>query len=70
MFGIVPKVLNTKWFGIVPSRKDERMPREGYRSITVKEAVYCHLEKLATESHRTVPELIEHLAEAQIVKEV
>jgi predicted CopG family antitoxin len=39
------------------------MPREGYRSITVKEDVYCQLEKIADATHRTVPEVIEHLIE-------
>jgi len=37
------------------------MPREGYRSITVKEAIFVELGKKAEESHRTIPEYIEHL---------
>jgi predicted CopG family antitoxin len=41
------------------------MPREGYRSITVKGEVYQELEKKAEESHRTVPEYIEHLLEIE-----
>jgi hypothetical protein len=37
------------------------MPREGYRTITVKEAVYCQLEKIAEKTYRTVPGTIEFL---------
>jgi len=39
------------------------MPRKGYRSISVKDAVYSELEKKADSEHRTVPEEIEHLLE-------
>lgn len=37
------------------------MPREGYRSITVKDAIYGKLEKIAENTNRTIPEVIEHL---------
>ena len=46
------------------------MPRKGYRSITVKEAVHCQLEKIAETTFRTVPEVIKYLIEEQsIMKE-
>lgn len=41
------------------------MPREGYRSITVKDDVYSQLEKIAEGTHRTVPEVIEHLVKTK-----
>ena len=49
----------------VPNRRIEEMPRKGYRSLTVKEKVFERLQKIAEETHRTIPEMIEHLTENQ-----
>lgn len=46
------------------------MPREGYRSITVRDEVYRKLEEKAKETHRTIPEIIMHLAELDCKQEV
>jgi predicted transcriptional regulator len=37
------------------------MPERGYKSITVPEDLYKKLQKLAEETHRTVPGLIGYL---------
>jgi predicted CopG family antitoxin len=37
------------------------MPREGFKTITVPEQVYCELEKLARERFTTVPKIVEYL---------
>jgi len=39
------------------------LPREGFKSITISEDVYEKLEKLAKETFRTVPAVIEYLLE-------
>jgi hypothetical protein len=39
------------------------MPREGYRTISVNDEVYHYIKKKAGETHRTIPEYIEHLIE-------
>lgn len=39
------------------------MPREGYRSISVKDQIFSQLQKKADEEHRTIPETIEHMLE-------
>jgi len=39
------------------------MPKEGYVSITVREDLYAKLDKLAKETFRTVPAVIEYLLE-------
>jgi len=37
------------------------MPREGYKTITVKEDTYKELQDFAEQTHRSVPQTIEYL---------
>lgn len=37
------------------------MPREGYRTITVKAEIHKELEDFAEQTHRSVPQTIEYL---------
>ncbi len=41
------------------------MPREGYRTISVTDEVYQYVKDRAKETHRTVPEYIDHLIEKE-----
>jgi len=39
------------------------VPVEGYKTITISEQVFSELERLAKETHRSIPKLIEYLVE-------
>ncbi len=48
-------------------RKGKPVPRAGYRTISVTEKIYQYVKKKAEETHRTIPEYIEHLIEKEKV---
>ena len=39
------------------------MPKKGYKSITVPEALHNRLMEIADKTHRSIPKLIEHMLE-------
>lgn len=43
--------------------EEKQMPRAGYRSISVKDALFVKLQKKAESEHRTIPEMLEHKIE-------
>ena len=45
------------------------MPKEGYKTITVRREVYERLRGLAERTDRSVPKLIEHLIRTEKVSE-
>jgi hypothetical protein len=42
------------------------MPREGYRSISVKDCLFERLKEKAENEHRTIPEMIENLMTKEV----
>ena len=46
-----------------------KIPREGFKSVTIKEDVYKKLEDLGKETCRTVPQVVEFLLKVYL-KEV
>jgi hypothetical protein len=61
---IVPINLYFVLFYVVQIRgRLKDMARKGYRTITVREAIYNQIQSQAKKTHRTVPEAIAHWAE-------
>ena len=46
-----------------------KFPREGFKSVTIKEDVYKKLEDLGKETCRTVPQVVEFLLKTHLKKE-